>query len=90
MTNKKSNLALPHVNLNGTPRKDLFEGYCAAYEALSQALRALNATNPNGRDYRTDDISLLTKAFRQHYSRIDRLYLIQNEIEALAEHVMND
>jgi hypothetical protein len=44
---------LPTVHLNGTGRKDLCDGYMAAYKAARRAFDALADATCNARDYYT-------------------------------------
>lgn len=51
---KKPDYPLPTVHMNGTSRKDLFDGYYKAYDALRDFIDAWGAIEFNARDYYVD------------------------------------
>lgn len=82
-----SNLTLPTVHLNGSSQENLLDGYIAAMDALREAVKALQATSPNGRDYYTQGPDALPKAVKEHSARLHRLADTIHELNAIAEHI---
>lgn len=80
-------LSLPTVHLNGTSKKELFETYFEALDAIATARVALQAAGPNGRDYYIQGPLALLQAQSQHADRLQRLETIYDELHAIAEHV---
>ncbi len=75
----------PTVHMNGTSKDALLDAYTAANSALLDALEALEACAPNGRDYyMSGDIS---KAITEHNIRTAAITTVRREINLLAEHV---
>lgn len=83
-------LIVPIVHLNGSSRASLVEGYCNAGVAVSEALKLLGETCPNGRDYYIAD-SVQRERFKlaqaQHEERVARLRSVLRELGALADAV---
>jgi len=77
----------PYVNLNGTAREALVEGYCKAAEALHEALDALHAVAPHGRDYQTAPCGRFRLAEAEHAARVNALSAVYEDLQALAEAV---
>lgn len=79
-------MKVPTIHLNGTSKKELLDGYRAAYSALGDAIEALRKTAPHGRDYyvQSDDARALATAIDEHQARLAKLVLIRDEIEAIA------
>jgi alpha-ketoglutarate-dependent taurine dioxygenase len=76
---------MPTLHLGGTARDTLFEDTIDALDALRDALRALDVTNPNTRDYPKP--GEITQAIAQHLDRKRRIESVISELEALAEHI---
>ena len=73
----------PTLNINGSSADDLIEPRRAAYDALQDAIKALQQVTPNGRDYPGDNDRCV--ADRQaHYDRLAALHAIAAEIVAEA------
>lgn len=85
-------MQLPVINLNGTARSDLLEGYMKTKLCLKHTLEALQEIYPHGRDYQTlgNDIAkrALAQAQDEHSNRILKIRQVMAEIETLAEHVV--
>lgn len=79
-------LTLPVVHTNGTPAQRLLDGYVESAEKLREALKALEGSEPNGRDYYVTP-GALKKAQDEQLSRCARVREVLQEVEALAEHV---
>lgn len=82
-------LTYPLVHMNGTGREDLLDGYRKAWEALSKAKEALQATSPHGRDYYPleDGQKQYGYAYRQHRDRMIALEEAIDDMEKMAFHV---
>lgn len=76
-------LTLPTVNINGTSRKELLDGYLACMGQVQLCIAALGAIAPNGRDYPNRDVPLVS-ATREHRDRLLRLMAIRDELNVLA------
>ena len=81
-------LQLPCIHLNGTSREGLLEALCNASNALNDAYSALKQTAPNGRDYYPLGAEAMEKATEEHMSRLRRLDEIKDEIDAIAQGIM--
>ncbi len=77
-------LAAPIVNLNGTSRKALLEGYITALETLRQAETALCEIRPHGRDY-PGSSATWRAANAQHICHLDSIAWVIREITEIAE-----
>jgi hypothetical protein len=75
----------PTLNLNGSSADDLTLPRMAAYDALRDAIKALQQVTPNGRDYPGDNDQCVTDR-GSHYIRLKAINTIAAEIiaEALA------
>jgi hypothetical protein len=80
-------LILPTVHLNGTSKKELFDTYFEALDAIAVARVALTKAYPNGRDYYIQGPLAINQAMSQHADRLQRLETIYDELHAIAEHV---
>lgn len=76
--------AAPILSLNGTPPERLMDGYSGAATALWQARKALEETEPNGRDYvgRED---AWRQARAEHVGRLEAVERALREVAALRE-----
>lgn len=86
-THKDDSLMLPRVNINGTSREELSEGFAKAQEAILTALEAVAATRPHGRDFQTCEPGDYNMAMRQHLDRLMMLNTLAEEMEQLATEV---
>lgn len=82
-------LTYPLVHMNGSGKDSLLDGYRNAWEALSKAMDALQATSPHMRDYYPlkDGSKLYERARRQHLDRSAALEQIKDDMKELARHV---
>lgn len=78
----------PTIHLNGTSRKDLHDGYVAAYEAVQEAITALNRTAPHGRDYYVQESGALLNATSEHFARLRSLESVLTQLEELGVHTL--
>ena len=76
-------MIIPTLNLNGSSADDLIQPRIAAYDALQDAIKALQQVTPHGRDY-PGDIDRCTTDRNAHYDRQQALYAIATEIVAEA------
>lgn len=74
----------PTVHINGTSKQELSAQVEAAYRAVDDAMRALAAMSPNGRDYYVQGDGALARAEQEHASRMARLVSVKNELEEYA------
>jgi hypothetical protein len=74
---------VPSVSLNGTGKKLLLEQYLEAMNKIEDAIAALGATNPHGRDFvgRNDDF---ITARNEHSRRVRALQAVRHELEEIA------
>ena len=80
MTDK---LAIPTVHMNGTLGRDLFDALIKARQSIYDAIEAVQATAPNGRDYYPQGPQAITLAVEQHGARLAALDKINRELEAI-------
>lgn len=73
----------PTIHRNGTPASQLQQAYEAAYRALTDAIEAVNAASPNGRDYYPQGAQAFTQAAAEHSRRLAALAAVQEELLAL-------
>jgi hypothetical protein len=78
-------LTLPTIHLNGTSKEQITEALCDAYSAINDALSKLKQTAPNGRDYYPQGSEALSNATNEHFSRMQRLTSVMQELEQIAE-----
>ena len=74
-------MIIPTLNLNGSSADDLIQPRIAAYDALQDAIKALQQVTPNGRDY-PGDIDRCTIDRNAHYDRLNTLHVMAAEIVA--------
>ena len=72
----------PNINLNGTAPEALFDQNYAAYKAVQDAMDALCAAAPHGRDYYDEHRFRAARA--EHYNRIKALEGIAHDLEVVA------
>jgi hypothetical protein len=78
-------LEVPVIHNNGTAREDLVGGLCDARAAIHDAIKAVQQTAPNGRDYYPKGPEALERATKQHDKRIQTLADVATEVEKLAD-----
>src|ERR1035437_3626914 len=83
---KTSPKTLPTIHLNGTSATSLAREAEAACGALTNALEALAAMAPHGRDYYPQGPDAYTQAAEEHRSRLDRLETVSAEVHTIYEH----
>jgi aspartate/methionine/tyrosine aminotransferase len=78
-------LKVPTIHLNGTSKKDLLDGYKAAYLAVGEALDKLQQTVPHGRDYYVQgSASSIQEAIAEHVVRWTKLDDVRKELLEIA------
>lgn len=78
----------PTIHLNGTSRDELIRQLSAALVAIGSAREALAAASPNARDYYPQGTEATRSAYAEHRSRLERLLVIEDELNAIAGHVV--
>ena len=78
-------MQLPIINICGTDQQSLLDQYVLALHALREAIEALNAASPNGRDYQHG--GSINAALQEHAVRIVKVRQVLAEIETIAEHI---
>lgn len=73
----------PTVHLNGTSGPELERGYFKAYDALGDAVRAVQEAAPNARDYYPQGPGAIERAMAEHRARLRSLEAVRAEIEAI-------
>lgn len=76
----------PSIHLNGSPASRLAEAYLEAGSALYKAMRALEETAPNARDYYVQSDTAYSVAQKEHRERLLKLQSIINDMQELHEH----
>jgi len=89
VSNDNKVLTKPTIHLNGSSAEGLAEGYRGAYSAVGDAIRAVQATAPNARDYYTQGPGAVSKADKEHRARLQRLSDVQKELEDLGVYCLN-
>lgn len=79
-------LQKPSVHRNGTARHDLVEQFTNAGSAVHKAIRAVEGSAPNARDYYLLGDTAFKRASAEYQDRIARLRSVADELEALAEY----
>ena len=69
----------PIININGSSADDLIQPRLAAYDALQDALKALQQATPNGRDYPGDPEKCLADR-ETHFARLRALHTIASDV----------
>jgi hypothetical protein len=78
-------LIVPTVHLNGSGKKNLTDDLEGAVNALDNAMGALRAMSPHGRDYYVQSDQALKRAQTEHVNRAERLDDIKRELVAIWE-----
>tara|TARA_R110000868_G_C10772357_1_gene754803 strand:+ start:156 stop:578 length:423 start_codon:yes stop_codon:yes gene_type:complete len=81
-------MMFPTIHLNGTSGADLLSQTVDAMLALSDAIKALRAAGPNGRDYYVQqDVTAFAQAQQQHWDRIAKLEAVLADLVAISESI---
>lgn len=78
-------MRVPTIHRNGTGSDSLLSDLEGAAQALTRAKRALEACQPNGRDYYPQGSEAFVEAQDEHRSRLERLNSVGLELTALVE-----
>ncbi len=73
-------MKIPTIHNNGTPRLTLLGDYQRAYETIHDAMEALQATAPNGRDYYPQGEAAIEEAQHEHATRMEALTRVYAEL----------
>ena len=80
-------MMFPAVHLNGTSGADLQDQVTDAMLALSDAIKALRAAGPHGRDYYVQQQANFAEAQQQHWDRIAKLEAVQADLVAISQSI---
>lgn len=81
-------MMLPTLHLNGTSGADLMSQTVDAMIALSDAIKALQAAGPNGRDYYLQqETNAYTQALQQHWDRLAQLEAVLADLTRISESI---
>ena len=89
MTTSDNQLAVPTVHRNGTSGKELLEQMMDARSAVHDAIKAVQNTCPNGRDYYVQGNNATQEAIRQHTARLVALEKVYRELGEIAEAIVD-
>ena len=84
MAYRQGDIIVPVVNLNGSSADSLIQGYADALDALRDAIAAMRQITPHGRDYQTEERTVLIGAQNQHEARLQALDNIYRELQFIA------
>ncbi len=79
-------MQMPVIHMNGTSRDRMVEQYCAARQAVLDAIEALAKIDVNGRDYYPLGPDAITIARSEHYDRMEALSNVASDLMKIAEH----
>jgi hypothetical protein len=85
LSENKTIIVIPAVNINGTSRAELVEQQLTARHALDAAMLAMKAAAPHGRDYQTVDQSVFRIARAEHGRRLQAIVALMSEYQQMAE-----
>lgn len=80
-------MRVPTIHLNGTSGEALYALHVTACDRLRDALRALDAAAPNGRDFYVQGDHAIGEAMREHAERVSRLASVLREVSAMADEI---
>ncbi len=76
-------LAVPTIHLNGTSKESFRKDLGNAHESIRNAIDALLAMAPHGRDYYVQGPDAYGVARREHEARIEKLSSVRDEVLAI-------
>ncbi len=80
-------LTLPIIHMNGTSAQSLAEGYSDAAQAVGDAIKAICNAGFHQRDYYVSrEPEAFEKARAEHNARMEKLIVVQKELEEIALH----
>lgn len=80
--------AVPSVHLNGTSQEELERQLREAASAIATAVEKLRQAAPHGRDYYVQEGDALAKAQAEHWSRVERLENVGQELLEVYEAIV--
>jgi hypothetical protein len=80
-------MTFPTLHMNGTNGDDLISSLCDAMSAIQAAERKLGEAAPNGRDYYVQGPTALDAATKEHYSRLQRLHAVREELGEIVSNI---
>ena len=81
-------VTMPTINHKGTSLVELLEQHELAIAGLRSAISTLAAAAPNARDYQTRKLGTFERAQNEHRDRLARLESVMDDLEQLAEHIL--
>lgn len=78
----------PRLHLNGSSAEALLAPLMKARSATRDALAALTATGPHGRDYYVQGEGALGAAGDEHWERLRKLEAVLGELDAQIRNIM--
>jgi hypothetical protein len=82
-------IMLPTIHTNGTGPRTLYVDYSTARLAVIDSIKRLEMMEFNSRDYFMHGMDAWKKAQAQHRARLNQLQSVADELEQIAEHVLN-
>lgn len=80
-------MMFPTIHLNGTSGDELLSQTVDAMLALSDAIKALQAAGPHGRDYYVQGSRVIDAAMDEHIARIEKLEAVQADLVEISESI---
>jgi hypothetical protein len=77
----------PTIHRNGTGRDQLLEQVLEAGHKVYEALKALEAASPNGRDYYPQGPDAINTAVQEYTVRVYKLKEVWDDLQELAIHI---
>ena len=81
-----SEMIKPTVHMNGTSAADLYHLYADAAMEVGDAIRVVENSAPNGRDYYPQGDEALKRAVQEHQARVAKLRVVMDDLQELAGH----
>ena len=83
---REHTVQVPYIHSNGTAAVDLMEQYSSALHSVTDTIRRMDSTGPNGRDYYLIP-GASHKAAKEHRVRVDQLLSVQAELVEIRDHI---
>lgn len=80
-------MRFPTVHRNGTSGEALYALHVTACDRLRDAIRALDAAAPNGRDFYVQGDHAIGEAMREHVERVSKLSSVLRDVAAIVEEI---
>jgi len=83
---RENDMIKPTLHMNGTSAKELHLIYLEAMQQLANAIDAVRATAPHGRDYYPQGNDVILAASKEHKARMVALNAMHEQMYELAIH----